>query len=584
MYQTSHILATRHSPLSAILASSMTENPHDDVIHKRYLTARNVILITLLAFLSGIYFTPIVPKNIFGVSLKDSLFPLLGGLGLFFFGMQFTSKGLQKSAGPHLKDILRKLTKNRFLGISLGALVTMILQSSSVTTVMTIGFLNAGLMQLKQAIAVILGTNIGTTITAQIISFQIHHYALPIIAIGAFISIFSKSPKAKVIGDSIFGFGILFFGLSLMKDAFAPFEDKEEFKNLFITFGVHPWIALFTGTVFTILLQSSTVTIGIIVALSLSGLMTLGAAIPLVLGSNIGTTVTANLAAIGGSTSAKRAARAHFIFNMAGALIVMFIIPIFAKVVELITPSRDITREVANAHTLFNVLNTIVFLPLIGFLAAASKYLVKKESKQDKEIMHYLDDVILEDSSTALDQTMIGIHELSEQSTVALQHVYKLFDDKSGEGTLIMEQERLIDQYCGKLDKYIGKIVQQDIAEQEAGRVPIMLNMIHEFEKIGDQCERIAETMNVQGQEITGNQKKYLKKITKKTIEITEKIQQFLKKPNRKTAGAIGNEVRSIEEETKKNRKKASAAEIDMLASLTDCALRCDKITQKYYE
>ena len=248
------------------------------------------------------------------INVVSVIFQLFGGLGLFLLGMQFMSEGLQKSSGDSLKKILEKLTTNRLIGTGVGAIVTAIIQSSSATTVMVVGFVNAGLMNLTQALSVILGANIGTTITGQIISFNISGVAMPCIGLGAILYIFFRKPVLQYIGQIIMGFGLLFLGMDTMTDAFKPLAKSEEFKSIFVYFSHNPIAAVIAGALTTLVVQSSSATIGITIALATAGIIDFPAAAALVLGENIGTTITANLAALNASRPAKQAAFGHFLF------------------------------------------------------------------------------------------------------------------------------------------------------------------------------------------------------------------------------------------------------------------------------
>ena len=271
------------------------------------------------------------------INVVSVIFQLFGGLGLFLLGMQFMSEGLQKSSGESLKKILEKLTTNRLIGTGVGAIVTAIIQSSSATTVMVVGFVNAGLMNLTQALSVILGANIGTTITGQIISFKISGVALPCIGLGAILYIFFRKPVLQYIGQIIMGFGLLFLGMDTMTDAFKPLAKSEEFKSIFVYFSHNPIAAVIAGALTTLVVQSSSATIGITIALATAGIIDFPAAAALVLGENIGTTITANLAALNASRPAKQAAFGHFLFNLIGvSYMLVFFVP-FMNLVDFMT-------------------------------------------------------------------------------------------------------------------------------------------------------------------------------------------------------------------------------------------------------
>jgi phosphate:Na+ symporter len=271
---------------------------------------------------------------------QSLLFGLMGGLGLFLFGMKIMSEGLQKVAGNRMRKILAALTNNRYVAAFVGLAVTAIIQSSSATTVMVVGFVNAGLMSLVQAIGVVLGANVGTTVTAQLIAFKITKFALPAIGIGVGMKLFSKRKNWVYIGEIILGFGILFYGLSVMKHAFDPVKTSEEFRHIFTLVGDNHLLAVAVGAILTVIVQSSSATIGITLALATSGLLTFEGSMALILGENIGTTITANLAAIGTNVAARRTAMSHFLFNVIGVAYMLILFPYFTAFIEWLTPGN----------------------------------------------------------------------------------------------------------------------------------------------------------------------------------------------------------------------------------------------------
>jgi phosphate:Na+ symporter len=319
------------------------------------------------------------------ISLQDVLFSFLGGLGLFLFGLRFMSEALQTVAGDKMRTILEQGTKSPLRGVLTGTVITGLIQSSSATTVLTVGLVNARLLTLRQAIGVIMGANIGTTVTAYLIGFDLKAYALPIIAIGAMVFLFSKNKKAQMVGQAIFGFGALFFGLTIMGNGMEPLKDLPFFTGLMTTIENNSLIGVIIGTVFTFIVQSSSATIGVLQELALQGAVTYHQAVPILFGDNIGTTVTALLAALGTSVAARRAALTHFVFNLTGTLIFLslFLLGIFEKIIVFVTnhifallpgsalawETLNIKLQIAQTHALFNICNTIIHLPLVAFLA-----------------------------------------------------------------------------------------------------------------------------------------------------------------------------------------------------------------------
>lgn len=328
--------------------------------------------------------------------MKDTMqtiFELAGGLALFLYGMNMMSDGLQKAAGERMKNILAALTKNPVLGVLAGTLVTAVLQSSSATTVMVIGFVSAGLMSLPQAISVILGANIGTTMTAQLMAFKISDYVWLIVFVGFMISFLAKKEKAKNVGTTIMAFGLLFVGIETMGSVMKPLAQSPVFIEMIKKVSDVPVLGVCVGALMTLVVQSSSATIAVLqnfasqpAADGVTSVLGLAGAIPILLGDNIGTTITALLASIGQSKNAKRTAIAHSVFNITGSMVFVCIIPWFAKAVQFISPKgaevEVISRQIANAHTMFNVVCTLIWLPMIGLLVKIVKAIIRDDPKE----------------------------------------------------------------------------------------------------------------------------------------------------------------------------------------------------------
>lgn len=318
----------------------------------------------------------------------ERIFGLAGGLAMFLFGMNMMSEGLQKIAGDRMKNILARITKNPLLGVTAGALVTAVLQSSSATTVMVIGFVSAELMSLPQAISVILGANIGTTMTAQLIAFEISDYIWFLVFIGFMTSFLFKSDKVKNVGQTILAFGFLFVGLDTMESVMKPLASSTVFSEMIAKVKNIPALGVCVGTVMTFVVQSSSATIAVLQNIAsqpgtdgVSSVLGLTGAIPVLLGDNIGTTITALLASIGQTKNAKRTAVAHSVFNITGSIVFICIVPWFAQFVAWISPKgaqlEIISRQIANAHTIFNIVCTLLWLPFIGVLVSIVKFLIR---------------------------------------------------------------------------------------------------------------------------------------------------------------------------------------------------------------
>ncbi len=354
-----------------------------------------------------------------------------GGLGLFLYGMKLMSEGLQKVAGNKLRAFLEKLTANRVVGTMAGASVTAVLQSSSATTVMVVGFVNAGLMDLMQALSVVLGANVGTTITAQLIAFKVGALAKPAIGLGVFMRLFIKDKKIQYYGEVILGFGLLFTGLALMKGSFVPLKHSEPFRQAFIYFSGNPLLAVLAGALLTVIVQSSSATIGITIALATTGLIDFYAACAFVLGENIGTTITANIAAIGTNATARRAAFGHFLINILGVAYMLLFLKLFMVGVDFLTPGDpnfinsegirpDIDRHIANLHTGFNIANMIIFLPVLHILAKICEKIIKGTDEKQYRLL-YLDDRLIDTPSFAVSQALKEIERMAGISIEMLQ-------------------------------------------------------------------------------------------------------------------------------------------------------------------
>lgn len=367
----------------------------------------------------------------------ETLFGLFGGLALFLYGMDMMSDGLQKAAGERMRYILGLLTKNPIMGVLAGALVTAVIQSSSATTVMVIGFVSAGLMTLPQAISIILGANIGTTMTAQIIAFDIGDYVYPIIFIGFLAAFIAKNKHefAYNVGNTILGFGILFVGIETMSSTMKPLANSQLFLDMIGAVADIPVLGLLLGTVMTVIVQSSSAVIAVLQNFAsqagpdgVTSVLGLAGAIPVLFGSNIGTTITAALACIGQPREAKRTAAAHSIFNITGSILFMFILGPFTKLVEMISPAGDevdvIARQIANAHTAFNVVNTIIWIPLIWLMVKIVMALIpEKAGEKEEEIGSKFLDV------NVMNQPVFALNLVSKEIANYTEHIKTFFDD-----------------------------------------------------------------------------------------------------------------------------------------------------------
>ncbi|MGH4051465.1 MAG: Na/Pi cotransporter family protein [Clostridium sp.] len=421
------------------------------------------------------------------------IFQLLGGLGLFVYGMKLMGDGLQKVAGEKLKKMLEILTSNRFFAVLVGAGVTAIIQSSSATTVMTIGFVNAGLMNLFQAAGIIMGANIGTTMTAQLIAFKLTDIAPLILSIGAVLVLFSKKKKNKDIGEIVLGFGILFVGMSMMETSMRPLSELDAFKNLILVLGKHPFMGVIVGLCMTATVQSSSATIGILMALASNGNITLAFALPILFGDNIGTCVTALLASIGTSRNAKRAALLHLIFNFTGTVLFMLAFKPVLKIVPMF--GGDVQRQIANAHTLFNVANVFIQVWFIGALVnIVNKLVPGQDEKSSALVLEYLDRRLLETPSIAVGQVIKEVTRMGKLSSTNLSNAMNAFlnrDEKMINS--VNEHEVTINYLEREIVSYMVSLSNTSLSEHQSEIITSLYNVVNDIERIGDHAENLSE-------------------------------------------------------------------------------------------
>ena len=423
----------------------------------------------------------------------EIFFGLLGGLGLFLYGMNIMSTGLQKTAGDNLKSIIGLLTTNRLMAVIVGTVVTAIIQSSSASTVMVVGFVNAGMMKLTQAVGVIMGANIGTTITAQIITFSIDKYAPVIIGISVAIWLFSRNRKIKQLAEAFIGFGILFLGLRFMADSLSPLKEYEAFQEMLVSFGGFPILGILAGFFITVLVQSSSAATGILLALAMEGLVPIESGLPILFGINMGTTTTAIFSSVGANVTAKRAAAFHFIFNFVGTVIFMiFFQGATYKIITYLTPN-NVPRQIANAHTLFNVTNTLVLLPFSGILVKIAKKVVPGED----EFIHgiqYIDNRMLETPSIAIVSVIKEALHMGNVTKKSLRNAVEGFienNQKKIDETLKLE--RIVNETEREIASYLVKLSNTDLSQDNREIVYGLFNAINDIERVGDHAENIAE-------------------------------------------------------------------------------------------
>jgi phosphate:Na+ symporter len=418
---------------------------------------------------------------------------LIGGLGLFLFGMSFMGTALQKAAGSKMRGILAALTNNRIIGVLVGCVVTIVVQSSSATTVMTVGFVNAGLMNLSQAIGVIMGANIGTTITAQLVAFNLTDIAPLIVGLGVAFYYGSKKKRVKEIAEIFIGFGILFLGMAYMRSAIAPLKESSVFMDALLNFR-NPVIGIITGFVITAVLQSSSATTALLIAVAGSGHLTIEMAYPILFGENIGTCVTAMLASIGAHKTAKRAALMHLTFNVVGTIIFMVFLRIPVQyLVELISPAH-IERQIANAHTLFNIISVIIMYPFANQIVKLSEKLIKGEDVDREGAFKYLDKRLLATPSIALDQfsrEVLRMAKMVEEEFVDARLALLNSDEDMVHS--VFEKEKLVNLMEKNLLDYIVDLSKYPLTSAQRDKITTLMNTINDVERIGDHADNIAE-------------------------------------------------------------------------------------------
>ena len=444
------------------------------------------------------------------MDIKEMIFGTIGGLGLFLFGMGLLSDGLKKVAGQKLRKLLTVLTRHRVIAVFVGALTTCLIQSSSATTVMTVGLVNAGLLTLKQALCVVLGCNVGTTFTAWLVSglavFKITTYALPAIGVGFLLSILGKTQKLRAIGQVLLGFGILFVGIGFMKDAFSPLKDSPNAQQALVWLGHNPLLAVVAGAILTMLLQSSSASIAMVQILAFNGAfgtdwdVALRIVIPFILGDNIGTTITAEIAALRTSVNSRRTARGHTLFNVIGVLYMLPLVwvGLFANVVEWITPLKlsqtTIMLHIAVAHSTFNIFNTLIFLPLIQWLEVVVTKIVPTRTEDIVAKPVVLEEHLLNTPEIAVDQARQEIVRMGQTAKDAVnQAVDGLTEGDKKKLELTRNTEDIVDEFQYEITSYLAALSRKEISKRISVELPVLLHTVNDLERIGDHAVNIVE-------------------------------------------------------------------------------------------
>ena len=427
---------------------------------------------------------------------------LFGGLAMFLYGMEQMSDGLQSAAGEKLKDVLAGLTKNRFMGAITGAFVTAVLNSSSVTTVLVVGFISAGFMTLTQSVGIIMGANIGSTFTAQIVAFNVTQYALLLVALGFFMLFAAKTERVRHYGSMIMGLGLIFYGMGVMGDAMYPMRTYEPFLELMVKME-NPLLGILIGAVFTGLVQSSAATTGIAIVMATEGLISLPAGIALSFGANIGTCVTAILAAIGKPPEAIRAAVVHITFNIAGVVLWVMFIPQLAEFVVYISPASpelsgkaqmaaDVPRQIANAHTVFNVANTLLFIWFTPLFAKVAEFLVPDKPSKEKVIVkpRFLNDELLEVPSVALENVRFEIGHMGEITSDMLTTLWMAFQTRNRDMVdKVIAMDDKVDVLSERILEYLSEIQQEALTDESSKTLQALMSATINIESLADVIE-----------------------------------------------------------------------------------------------
>lgn len=501
-----------------------------------------------------------------GIDLKPLLFGVFGGLGLFIFGMQLMAEGLQKAAGDKLRRILEILTTNRIMAVITGIIVTVLVQSSSTTTVMVVGFVNAGLMTLTQAVGIIFGANIGTTITAQLVSFKgFTELALPAVAVGVILSFFTKKRFYRYLGQAILGFGVLFLGMNTMSSSLKVLRTAPAFMAFLANFGQIPILGIIAGALFTMAVQSSSASTAIVVAMTLEGVLKLDSAIALILGANIGTCVTAMLASIGTNLTARRAAVSHVVFNVIGVIIFFIILRPFTQFVVWLTPAMKteaelVARQVANAHTIFNITNTILVLPFVNYFVNLIKKLVPGEELIIERGVKFIDRRMLKTPAIALgaaEKEVVRMAEITKKMVTDAINI--LFENRVDIRKDVAQREEVIDELEKEIATYLAQLSNKGLTGKDSERLTMLLHAINDIERIGDHSENIADLCLAKIENevpFSDKAREEIKEMYEAVLKMTNKAITALKENNLELARQVVEEDDIVDELEKKLRNK----------------------------
>ena len=493
---------------------------------------------------------------------------IAGGVALFLYGIRLLSEALQFIAGDKMRKLIGTLTKTPLRGIFVGIIVTVLIQSSTGTTVMTVSFVNSGLLTLNQAIGIIMGANIGTTVTAQIIAFKIDALALPLVAAGMILSILAKNKKhLSYVASGFIGLGLLFLGMQTMssKEVVGIISQHTDF---ILMLSKNPLTGVIAGIILTILIQSSAATIGLVIAIAASsnGLITLDAAIPIILGDNIGTTLTAIVVAMGATRPAKQAAAAHVLFNLIGTMIFLLAFPLYRELVIMSSP--DIGRQIANAHSIFNILNTILFFPFVPLLAKLITKILPIRPEDKPEEIRYLDPTLISISSAsaveAVKDELMHMGDIIKNMFVVVREAFFEFDETKTE-----ERRKKFDHYEESVNKiteaissYSSEIWQRGVSDEISTVLGSYVNASIDLERIGDRCENLIERCDVMNNYLSDEAVEELKDIYDTTELAVNTSLQSMEDENAVQAWQV---IREIEKKIDNQERRYRKSHIDRL-------------------
>ena len=509
----------------------------------------------------------------------EMAYTVFGGLGIFFYGMKGMSESFQALASDTIRRVINSLTSNRFLAVIIGTFVTLLVQSSSVTSVMVIGLVNAGLMELTQAIGVILGANIGTTITGWIISIKIGHYGLLFVGPGVFLSMFSKREGMRNLGRGLFGVGLIFFGLTLMSNALRPLSESSQFLDTIAYFSGRHYGAylasVLVACVLTMIIQSSSAMLGITIALATSGVIELHTALGLILGENIGTTITAQLAAITGNHNAKRAAKAHAIFNTLGVIVVLAFFPLFVKFVEWIVPGSstqlgpsgmrtNIAIHIATGHTLFNLTSVILFLPFIKFIeAVVYKIHPKRTHKERNRLLMFgsESDIMPATALVQAEEENMKFKDIVDRMFTLTEKYLRTDENDARMLAKIKDYERVTDNIKSEVTAFICKLLEKRLSHEQSTRSQVIVKVAEQLESIADYIDKLA------------TYKTRFREVEKLEGEDAGELYDFV------------HDVRSFYKLTTKSLNRIEEREIDKINQLAfELKLKSEKIRENHIE